>query len=107
LGISRSSAFARGDHRVNPENYAKRAAIWKRLESLGLFYRRGLLDLETLRAGSDLIIVLLWRKFKSIIEEYRKTDYDMSSNQHWEYLAESLQKVYSETILLDFVPPLK
>ena len=55
------------DHRVNPENYAKRAAVWKRLESLGLFHRRGLLDLETLRSGGDMIIVTLWRKFKPII----------------------------------------
>jgi len=95
------------DHRVNSENYAKRLAVWKRLESLGLFYRKGLLDLETLRAGGDLVIVSLWRKFKPIIEEYRKTDYDKSSNQHWEYLAESLYKVYSETVPFDFVPPLK
>ncbi len=95
------------DHRVNAENYAKRAAVWKRLESLGLFYRRGLLDLETLRAGGDLVIVTLWRKFKPIIEEYRKTDYDKSSNQHWEYLAESLHKVYSETVPIDFVSPMK
>ena len=95
------------DHRVNAENYAKRAAVWKRLASLGLFYRRGLLDLETLRAGGDLVIVNLWRKFKPIIEEYRKTDYDKSSNQHWEYLAENLHKVYSETVSLDFVPSMK
>ena len=95
------------DSRVNPENYAKRAAVWKRLESLGLFYRRGLLDLETLRAGGDLVIAIMWRKFKPIIEEYRKSDFNKSSNQHWEYLAESLSKLYSETIPLDFVPQLK
>ena len=51
------------DHRVNSENFAKRAAVWNRLESLGLFYRRGLLDLETLRSGGGTVMVLLWRKF--------------------------------------------
>jgi hypothetical protein len=95
------------DHRVNSENYAKRAAVWKRLESLGLFYRRGLLDLETLRAGGDMIIVALWRKFKPVIEMYRKTDYNKSSNKNWEYLAESLYKEFPETVLADYVPPLK
>ncbi len=40
------------DHRVSGDSFAKRAAVWKRFESLGLFYRRGLLDLETLRAGA-------------------------------------------------------
>ena len=51
------------DHRVNSENFAKRAAVFNRLESLGLFYRRGLLDLETLRSGGGTVMVLLWRKF--------------------------------------------
>jgi hypothetical protein len=95
------------DHRVNSENFAKRAAVFNRLESLGLFYRRGLLDLETLRAGGGTIMVLLWRKFKPIVEMYRITDADKSLYKNWEYMAESVYKEYPESVSLDFVPPLK
>ncbi len=95
------------DHRVNSENFAKRAAVFNRLESLGLFYRRGLLDLETLRSGGGTIMTLLWRKFKPIVEMYRITDADKSLYKNWEYMAESVYKMYPETVPLDFVPPIK
>jgi hypothetical protein len=95
------------DHRVNSENFARRAAVFNRLESLGLFYRRGLLDLETLRSGGHTIMVLLWRKFKPIVEMYRITDADKSLYKNWEYMALSVYKEYPESVSLDFVPPLK
>jgi len=78
------------DHRTNPESYAKRAAVWNRCNSVGMLYRQGLLDLETLYAGSGGIIEVIWRKYKPVIEMYRVTDMDKSAYEHWEYLADEM-----------------
>lgn len=89
------------DSRVNPENWAKRVSVWKRCDSLGLLYRKGLLDLETIESGSLTLIADLWRKFKPVIEMYRETDFHSSAFQNWEYLAEKLHETYPETIPYD------
>ena len=78
------------DHRVNPENYAKRTSMWNRCNAIGSLYREGLLDLKTLYAGSAGIISRMWLKFRTIIEMYRSTDYDVRGFEDWEYLAERL-----------------
>ena len=80
------------DHRVNIENYAKRAAMWNRCHALGSLYRDGLLDLKTLYAGSAGIITRMWLKFRPIIEMYRDADYDQRAYEDWEYLAEKLSE---------------
>ena len=78
------------DHRVNPENYAKRAAVWNRCNTIGMLYSEGLLDLKTLYGGSGGILTRLWFKFKPIIEMYRGTDYDELAYEDFEALAERL-----------------
>jgi hypothetical protein len=78
------------DHRVNPDNYAKRASMWNRCHTIGSLYREGLLDLKTLYVGSGGIITRIWFKFRPIIEMYRGTDYDEKAYEDWEYLAERL-----------------
>jgi hypothetical protein len=89
------------DHRVNPENFIKRVAVWKLFDTIGLLYRKGLLDLETIESGSSMIIENLWRKFKPVIEMYRETDYHRSAWGNWEYLAEKLHETYPETVPYD------
>jgi hypothetical protein len=78
------------DHRVNPENYAKRAAMWNRCEAIGMLFREGLLDLKTLYGGSGGVLTSLWFKWKPIIEMYRETDFDARAYEDFEYLAEKL-----------------
>ena len=80
------------DHRVNPENSAARMAMWNKCESIGLLYRQGLLDLETLFGGSQGIIATLWAKFKPIIMMYRESDMGPTAYINFEYLATSLTK---------------
>ena len=80
------------DHRVNPENGATRIAIWNKCESIGLLYRQGLLDLETLFGGSQGAIVTLWVKFKPVIEMFRESDLGPTAYTNFEYLATSLIK---------------
>ncbi len=78
------------DHRVNPENFAKRMSMWNRCHTLGSLYREGLLDLKTLYVGSGRMIIWLWFKFRPIIEMYRGTDFEARAYEDWEYLAERL-----------------
>jgi len=89
------------DHRVNPENFSLRIAVWRLFDSVGLLYRKGLLDLETINSGSTGIIHSQWRKFKPVVEMYRETDYHRSTWENWEYLAEKLQEAYPETVAYD------
>ena len=78
------------DHRVNPENAAKRLALWNRCETIGILYRDGLLDLKILYGGSRGQISMIWFKFKPVIEMYRETEYDARAYEDFEYLAERL-----------------
>ena len=89
------------DSRVNPENWAKRVAVWKRCDSLGLLYRKGLLDLETIESGSLTLIADLWHKFKPVVDMYRETDFHSSAFGNWEYLAEKLHETYPATVQYD------
>jgi hypothetical protein len=89
------------DHRVNLENFSMRMAVWRLFDSIGLLYRKGLLDLETINSGSTGIIPSLWRKFKPAVEMYRETDFHRSTWENWEYLAERLQEAYPETVPFD------
>ena len=78
------------DHLVNPENAAKRLALWNRCETIGILYRDGLLDLKILYGGSRGQISMIWFKFKPVIEMYRETDMDARAYEDFEYLAERL-----------------
>jgi len=86
------------DHRVNPESYSERAAVWNRFNSIGMLYRQGLLDLNTLYAGTGGIVEVMWRKYKPVIEMYRATDMDEQAYEHWEYLADKMIKLRQPAI---------
>lgn len=80
------------DSRVNPENAARRMSLWNTLDTIGMLYRKGQLDMDTILASSQGIIHTLWLKFEPIVEYYRGTDYGENSYYNWEYLALELSK---------------
>ena len=53
------------------------------------------LDLKTLYGGIGGVLTVIWFKFKPIIEMYRETEYDATSYENFEYLAERVLK-YNE-----------
>jgi hypothetical protein len=81
------------DSSVNPDNYIKRVYVWKLFEYAGWQYRKGLVDLETIYYAAGQQVMLLWRKYKPIIESYRKTQYGSGQWVNWEYLADALYKM--------------
>ena len=88
--------YRKYDSTVNPDNYAKRLTHWSYYEILGVQYRTGLLDVETLYAVGGVLIVNMWLRFRPIIEEYRKFDYGKDFFQNWEYLANDLARIKAE-----------
>lgn|GEM_PF-3213385 len=84
----------RYDSRTNPENYAKRGAMWNLCENFGRLYREGLIDLETLDLGSNGIIQYMWVKFKPVIEMYRRSDYGSHAYENFEYVAGQLEEFH-------------
>jgi hypothetical protein len=88
--------YKKYDSTVNLDNYAKRVTHWSYYEILGVQYRTGILDAETLYAVSGVSIINMWLRFKPIIEEYRKFDYGKDFYGNWEYLANDLARIKAE-----------
>jgi hypothetical protein len=84
------------DSSVNPENYAKRAAFWNTCEVIGYQYRAGILDIKTIYNVGGFWIWIVWRKFKSVIEENRKWEYTNDRYENFEFLANLLHKMQLE-----------
>jgi hypothetical protein len=81
------------DSTVNPDNMAKRIAVWNIFDTIGHQYRLGLLDSETVYSVCSVHATNMWIKFKPIIEEYRKTDYGGDGFADFEYLALEMAKI--------------
>ena len=88
--------YRKYDSTVNPDNFAKRMAMFSYYEMLGVQYKTGLLDVETIYSVTGVSIVNLWLRFRPIIEEYRKFDYGKDFYQNWEYLANDLARIKAE-----------
>ncbi len=80
------------DSSVNPENYAKRLAVWQTCDLIGYMYRTGILDIQTIYNVSGQWICLLWRAFQPVIEEYRKWEWHNDRYGNFEYIANILDK---------------
>ncbi len=83
----------RYDSRVNPENFSMRMFLWSLCESLGYLCRINMIDLDMLFGCSNSVIQSTWVKFKSVIYDYRKTEFNKSAFKNFEYLVDALNKV--------------
>ena len=83
------------DSRTNPENFAKRIAMWNLCENCGKLYREGLIDLETLYGGTNTIH-WVWVKFKPVIEMFRGTDYSEHAFENFQFVAEKLDEYHNK-----------
>ena len=78
--------------RSNPEFYSKRIFLWSLCDSLGYLSRKNLIDINLLFSVSNLVIQSTWVKFKPIIYDYRKTEYNESAFNNFEFLIDALNK---------------
>jgi hypothetical protein len=85
--------YSKYDSTVNIDNYAKRTWMMSTCEALGLLYRKGMLDKETLYDLTSNFVLNFWIKFKPLIDEYRKLDYGRDAYREWESLANEFAKI--------------
>ena len=85
------------DSSVNPDNFAKRNAVWNICEILGYQYRCGLIDFGTLWAICNSAIPITYLKFKPILEEYKRRGWNpKGSYDNFEWLAFEVSKKMEE-----------
>jgi hypothetical protein len=90
--------YRKYDSTVNPENYAKRNAVYNICDILGYQYLSGQLDLGTLWTICNMAVPTAWMKFGPIIEEYKKRgEIHKHAYEHFEYLAYELLKIMAKT----------
>lgn len=92
---------------VNPENFAKRNAVYNICDILGYQYLSGQLDLGTIWTVCNEAVPTAWMKFGPTIEEYRKRgEIYKHTYEHFEYLAYELSKIMAKADPAFKMPPL-
>jgi len=84
---------SRYNPRSNPENYSKRMFFWSLCDSLGYLCRKNMIDVNLLFSVSNLVIQSIWVKFRPLIHDYRKTEYNENALNNFEFLIDALNKV--------------
>jgi hypothetical protein len=80
------------DSSASTESYAKRHSVLTTYDILGWQLRKGLIDMDSIPDIQAFGLVLLWHKFKPIIEGYRGWQYPNGAFRDFEYLAGVLEK---------------
>lgn len=83
---------SRYNPRSNPEHYSKRIFHWSLCDSLGYLSRKNVIDINLLFSVSNLVIQSTWVKFKPVIYDYRKTEYNETAFNNFEFLIDALKK---------------
>ena len=78
--------------RSNPENYSKRMFLWSLCDFLGYLCRKNMIDVNLLFSVSNLMIQSIWVKFRPVIYDYRKTEYNENALNNFEFLIDALNK---------------
>ena len=81
------------DHRVNPESFAQRWTVWISYDNLGYLLREGLINREILFNAAATSSILMWGKYKPIIDYYRKKELGPRYMENLEYLAVEMWKI--------------
>ena len=76
----------------NPDSWRKRVRIWRQMNVNGLLVRGELIDVRAMVDYIGYGSIDMWRKFKDIIEETRKSYDNPQMLSGFEYLAGELEK---------------
>ena len=78
---------------VNPDNYAKRSAVWSSCNVLGHLLKTNVVDAETFYPTGAIYALWIWEKFKPIILEHRKRYSSSNGYDGLEFLAGEMLKI--------------
>ncbi len=87
----------------NVREYAKRSRVWSTLEMMGMMFKDGSVDIESI-FPLRVFAMFQWYKFKDVIEEQRKRYYTPTYLENWEFLINEMIK-YGEKIGDPWEPP--
>jgi hypothetical protein len=80
----------------NPEAAADRLAMWYSWDTLGLYYREGLLNKSHVYKQYGTYIIWAWQKFGDVIKRWREV-YNLQGNlENFEYLFGEMVKMREE-----------
>jgi hypothetical protein len=94
-------------HTENPQNAAKRFAMWNYWDGLGYLLSRGVIDSDTVFEMVGNGIISYWTKFVPIIQGFRERDGRPETWRWFEYLADEMKKVRHQRGLPEYVAPWK
>ena len=100
--------FARKySHTENPDNAAKRFAVWSFFDGLGYMLSREVIDCETMYDMTGNSSIAFWTMYEPIIEGFRERDGRPETWRWFEYLATEMKKVRKQRGLPDYELPWK
>jgi hypothetical protein len=76
----------------DPETHSYKAFTWRRFHINGLMLRDGLIDVATYVEYLGDTPALMWKKYKGIVEEYRRGLNNPTWYLGWEILAKEIEK---------------
>jgi hypothetical protein len=85
------------DSAAEPKLFAKRSSVFFRYDLLGSQLRSGVITIDDINTAVGWAIVLLWLKFKPVIEAYRGWEYPKKAYSDFEFLSNMLLKRLSES----------
>ena len=84
------------DHRINPDNFGKRANIWFSYNVLGQLLYDGKLEIHEVNRLAGVTSVLQWEKWKDIIVELRERQDISNYMMGFEYLVKHIKQYRDE-----------
>ncbi len=82
---------------TNPEMEAKFGTMFQYYDGLGYLWKEGVIDLRSLAAYFGWGCILMWKRYKPIVESNREHYLDFCI--YWEQLAEALEELIGERII--------
>ena len=86
---------------ANPENFGKRSHAFYSLSIIGHLVEDGVISIERADASVGIIVTMLWAKWGDLIKEIRVRSGLPRYFEDFEYLYDSLDKLYREKPELD------
>jgi hypothetical protein len=82
--------------KTNPDAWFKRGMLGNFFEGLGVFVKRGLIDVELIDDLMSGYVIGHWRKMEPIYREYRRIQKSPMTGENVEYLYNEVYKIYSK-----------
>ncbi len=87
---------AKYDSNINLDNSTVRHHYWLQMDTLGYLLKNGLVDREIIYISGGWMAMMLWVRFRDMIEEFRRTEMGSDAYSYFEYLAREMFRMKLE-----------